>query len=208
MSTTIKDEKNVEYLIGLTPTGIVVYQSRRLSTVSTGCVMGGGGAKVSSYFWPRISKLTYRGNKLMLRVLVDKRLSIGHHQHHNHHSHMDKNGVEAATADDNNNNNNGECTKSFLVSSEANCKALWRSCVEHHRFFRIKSVYEEPAKLNTSQVMSKHGRRDSDRHDPSSAHIKRVPAKRKQMRCSSSSSASTKANNNGSGGVHTAGNKL
>ncbi len=162
----VLDEKNVDYLMGLTPTGIVLYQSRRVSGAG-----GSGGAKVSSYFWPRISKLTYRGNKLMLRVLVDKhrRQSLG------------DSGSESAT----------ECTKTFTVNCEA--KALWRSCVEHHRFFRIKAVYEEPAKLNTAHVMSKQSRRDSDRHDPSAVHIKRVPAKRKQTRNNNSSMASAKA---------------
>lgn len=39
-------EDNIEYFIGLTPTGISVYQNK---------------IKINSYFWPRISKLDYKG---------------------------------------------------------------------------------------------------------------------------------------------------
>ncbi len=53
------DDENMEYLIGLTPTGITVYQNK---------------TKLNSYFWPRISKLKYQGNKLILNV-VEKSVS-------------------------------------------------------------------------------------------------------------------------------------
>lgn len=47
-------EDNIEYFIGLTPTGIAVYQNK---------------IKINSYFWPRISKLNYKGNKFELTVI-------------------------------------------------------------------------------------------------------------------------------------------
>jgi len=55
-----KDDHNIEFLIGLTPTGILVYQNK---------------IKVNSYFWPRIKKLDYKANKLMLSVF-DKSVNI------------------------------------------------------------------------------------------------------------------------------------
>ena len=55
-----KGENNVEYLIGLTPTGVTVYQNK---------------VKINSYFWPRINKVNYKGNKFMLTV-IDKAVSL------------------------------------------------------------------------------------------------------------------------------------
>ena len=55
-----KGENNVEYLIGLTPTGVAVYQNK---------------VKINSYFWPRINKVNYKGMKFMLTV-IDKAVSL------------------------------------------------------------------------------------------------------------------------------------
>ncbi|KAL5004262.1 hypothetical protein ScPMuIL_017718 [Solemya velum] len=44
---------NTEYFLGLTPTGIVVYKNK---------------TKVGNYFWPRITKITYRGKVFITRV--------------------------------------------------------------------------------------------------------------------------------------------
>jgi hypothetical protein len=51
---TATGEDNVEYSIGLTPTGIAVYKSQ---------------ARVRSYFWPRITRLNYKTNKFELTVI-------------------------------------------------------------------------------------------------------------------------------------------
>lgn len=49
-----KTMENNEYLIGLTPTGISVYQNK---------------SKMYSYFWPRISKLNYKLDKFIINVI-------------------------------------------------------------------------------------------------------------------------------------------
>ncbi|CAL4063202.1 unnamed protein product, partial [Meganyctiphanes norvegica] len=46
-------EDNIEYFLGLTPAGVIVLRNK---------------AKVGNYFWPRISKVYFRGRFFMLRV--------------------------------------------------------------------------------------------------------------------------------------------
>ncbi|XP_075216694.1 uncharacterized protein LOC142322004 [Lycorma delicatula] len=46
-------EDNVEYFLGLTPTGVIVLRNKN---------------KVANYFWPRITKIYYKGRYFMLRV--------------------------------------------------------------------------------------------------------------------------------------------
>ncbi|CAD5118301.1 DgyrCDS7014 [Dimorphilus gyrociliatus] len=52
MHHVIGDNK-VDYLLGLTPTGIVVYKNKQ---------------KVGNYYWPRISKISHRNTKFILKV--------------------------------------------------------------------------------------------------------------------------------------------
>ncbi|XP_054277525.1 band 4.1-like protein 4 isoform X2 [Macrosteles quadrilineatus] len=46
-------EDNVEYFLGLTPTGVIVLRNKN---------------KVANYYWPRISKIYHKGRYFMLRV--------------------------------------------------------------------------------------------------------------------------------------------
>eukprot|EP00093_Oithona_nana_P001089 01089.XXX_3286_102_1 [CDS] Oithona nana genome sequencing. len=46
-------EDNIEYFLGLTPSGIIVLRNR---------------TKVGNYFWPRITKIYFKGKYFMLRV--------------------------------------------------------------------------------------------------------------------------------------------
>ncbi|XP_025076598.1 band 4.1-like protein 4 isoform X1 [Pomacea canaliculata] len=49
----VMGEASVEYFLGLTPTGIVVYKNKN---------------KVGNYFWPRINKVTFRGKIFIIKV--------------------------------------------------------------------------------------------------------------------------------------------
>ena len=49
----LQGEDNIEYYLGLTPSGIIVLRNRN---------------KVGNYFWPRISKIYFKGKYFMLRV--------------------------------------------------------------------------------------------------------------------------------------------
>ena len=55
----MQGEDNIEYYLGLTPSGIIVLRNRN---------------KVGNYFWPRISKIYFKGKYFMLRVR-DKNVS-------------------------------------------------------------------------------------------------------------------------------------
>lgn len=50
-------EDNVEYFLGLTPSGIIVLRNK---------------SKVGNYYWPRITKLYFKGRYFMLRVCNKK----------------------------------------------------------------------------------------------------------------------------------------
>ncbi|XP_052794484.1 uncharacterized protein LOC128227728 isoform X9 [Mya arenaria] len=49
----LQGEGNTEYFLGLTPTGIVVYKNK---------------TKVGNYFWPRITKVNFKGKVFIVRV--------------------------------------------------------------------------------------------------------------------------------------------
>lgn len=53
-------EQQEECLFAINPTGICIYKN---------------GSKISSYFWPRINRVHYKANRLMLNV-VDKTVSF------------------------------------------------------------------------------------------------------------------------------------
>ena len=75
----------------------------------------------------------------------------------------------------------------FYLDTKSNCKHLWKSCLDHHTFFRIKTVYDKPAKLNTALVMAKkskvvsHVSNESENFNSNGTYFRRVPAKRKMM---------------------------
>lgn len=55
----IQGEDNVEYFLGLTPSGIIVLRNKNT---------------VGNYYWPRITKIYFKGRYFMLRV-TDKNVS-------------------------------------------------------------------------------------------------------------------------------------
>jgi hypothetical protein len=80
---------------------------------------------------------------------------------------------------------NQETVQTFYLSTKYICKNLWKSCVDQYNFFKIKSVYDKPAMINTTSAMSKKSNKSavgsSESNSINKIVFRRVPAKRKMM---------------------------
>ncbi|XP_028326160.1 band 4.1-like protein 4B isoform X3 [Gouania willdenowi] len=116
----VKGKDGGDYALGLTPTGILVFE---------------GANKIGLFFWPKITRLDFKKSRLTLVVVEDDDqvcvLSLQLSLILNLSSLITVCGVSVEGREQ-------EHTFVFELASAKNCKHLWKCAVESHAFFRLR----------------------------------------------------------------------
>ncbi|KAE8740487.1 hypothetical protein FOCC_FOCC013992 [Frankliniella occidentalis] len=169
-------EDNVEYFLGLTPSGIIVLRNKN---------------KVGNYYWPRITKIYFKGRYFMLRV-CDKNVSPAPNRYAEISSPPSLSFQTSKFGSRFNYSvlfQNEESTYGFETPSRTACKQLWKCCVEHHAFFRLVRVSPAPndifrlsSRFRYSGRTEKQARGDVEAGRRAPPAFERSPSRRQQRR--------------------------
>lgn len=110
-----------EYKLGLTPSGILVFEETPNPNSPLGEPLEPIINKIGLFYWPKIEKVTFSKKKFTILV-----------------------------AEDDNHGFKQEHTFIFNLIDEKACKHLWKCAVEYHAFFRLRTSPRQLLLLNSS----------------------------------------------------------
>lgn len=146
----------MEYHLGLTPTGILVFEGQQ---------------KIGLFFWPKIGKLNFKKKKLTLVVVEDD--DQGREQEHTFVFRCESCSFLTIAMSKKKKKNFEWFFTIFRLHNEKACKHLWKCAVEHHGFFRLQAPVKGPsARQNFFRMGSRF--RYSGRTEYQSTHQNRA----------------------------------
>ncbi|KAL8615564.1 hypothetical protein ACOMHN_016141 [Nucella lapillus] len=112
-----RDQSNVEIQLGVTSAGLVVFQNN---------------VKINTFSWAKIVKISFKRKQFFIQLRRDVVLDAFSSFQVTDSVDPPADGKSGKTQNDSVENLIG-----FNMVSYRSCKSLWKSCVEHHTFFRL-----------------------------------------------------------------------